>query len=866
MDTQVGDRSDIDTSKDVKADQGTKKKATKEDLRKKIRSQSDLDTQVGDRSDIDKSYVKGDPELADLADPDTHHKKLPIAKDAKDRKLQEELKEKVEYTKAVKESQKKATKEDLRKKIRSQSDLDTQVGDRSDIDKSYVKGDPELADLADPDTHHKKLPIAKDAKDRKLQEELKEKVEYTKAVKESQKKATKEDLRKKIRSQSDLDTQVGDRSDIDKSYVKADQGTKKKATKEDLRKKIRSQSDLDTQVGDRSDIDTSKDVKADQGTKKNDIVHSKVESPYDKLRKKYKDLAGSMDINSEEFKALRDQYADEVHALNKKNKPSIDTDINGRKTRTPMNVDVDIPGKKKSILKDAMDVIDITEVAETAFQAFQKGTEAGGKAIDANRDLNSSDLADIVIHLLPGVQENEASSAALKERRLNELSDSPEISKLKKKRHALRNKKREEGDPNWKTATLDSYDEYLLAQAEKKKQHALEKSLQRQERNMRIKELRSKLYSTNDLTFDERMELAGLEGEQVKDGAEDVKNMALDKFQSYVDKMQKKRQKEGRDKDEFIRDGIPMFLEMMRDGFNLINPASQIGTPVAEGFSEMSTWDERQAFASSKDDWIKKVNLEAMKVDKNTRRYVDRLNQLLSSKHICDKNIQNQIEVLLNQLRNNSEKLYNLNKFADKILTGIDSGKLKRLRNLRRSMPDVKSLKQWEEQLIKEKCKPDDVITSSDDNTGNVIAFSDDNAGYIISPPDKQESQKSDNTGPLQIIYRIEGNGLVPHYGGGSYQPSGHRDILMTLKEPATKKNIQSILNKIRDKYNGDICKMQVGAFPSGSVPPSIWKEFHVRVLRGPASDLSNVKLENRWKSKGDGPSLWELKKGKGCK
>ena len=117
-----------------------------------------------------------------------------------------------------------------------------------------------------------------------------------------------------------------------------------------------------------------------------------------------------------------------------------------------------------------------------------------------------------------------------------------------------------------------------------------------------------------------------------------------------------------------------------------------------------------------------------------------------------------------------------------------------------------------------------------------------------------------------QIIYRIEGYGFIPHWGSGSFISLGYRDKLVTLKEPATEEYIQSILDKVRDGFNVDICNSSIPANPLGSRPPAIWKVFNVVVIRGPVSDLSNVKLENTWKIEGrDGPSVSELKKGTGC-
>ncbi len=142
---------------------------------------------------------------------------------------------------------------------------------------------------------------------------------------------------------------------------------------------------------------------------------------------------------------------------------------------------------------------------------------------------------------------------------------------------------------------------------------------------------------------------------------------------------------------------------------------------------------------------------------------------------------------------------------------------------------------------------------------------------YSENKKKSSDANKTTEIGRRQIIYRIKGFGFVPHYGGGSFEPTGHYDVLVTLEEPSTndyneEEHIQSILDKLKDNHNSDICNAGAGAFPSGSRPPAIWEEFDVDILRGPASDLSGVKLEKTWKSKGsDGPSVGKLKKGMGC-
>ncbi len=351
----------------------------------------------------------------------------------------------------------------------------------------------------------------------------------------------------------------------------------------------------------------------------------------------------------------------------KKNKSvSADLDVppGGKKAVKTTGVDVDLPNSKKKVDVDVDGVIGASEVLETAGQAFQSGTKAAGDAIDENRDLNTGDAVKVVKDLTPGVREYEATKGALEKRRLE--------------------------------------------------------SLERQEK---IRQLKAK----DKLTLDEELELTHLEHEEKRNpntAAGDISAIVSDKAQSYVDKMEEKAKKEGRDKAEFLKDGVPMFGEIMKDGVNVINPINQIGTPIAEGLSEVSTWEQRQAWASHKDTITKYVNGEAVKVDKNTRRNTDKLNQLLTEGDLSDPEVQKNIDSLLAELKKDSERLDKLNAAADKSLQEVDPEKLKYLRGLKTALPDITSLEKWRDELTKEQLKKKSEVKSCPENT---VKLSDDN-------------------------------------------------------------------------------------------------------------------------------------------
>ncbi len=120
-----------------------------------------------------------------------------------------------------------------------------------------------------------------------------------------------------------------------------------------------------------------------------------------------------------------------------------------------------------------------------------------------------------------------------------------------------------------------------------------------------------------------------------------------------------------------------------------------------------------------------------------------------------------------------------------------------------------------------------------------------------------------------QIVYRIEGAGYTPHWGGGSYYKEGYAEVLVTFKEPATEANIRRIITKIKDRYITNPCDLKATPLdPGHKTSPAIWKSGpKITIIKGPTSGLSSEVNKNGWKIKSsDGPSLSKLRKESGCK
>ncbi len=202
--------------------------------------------------------------------------------------------------------------------------------------------------------------------------------------------------------------------------------------------------------------------------------------------------------------------------------------------------DVDVKSPESKRVNDADAAIDTLAAAETAAQVFQSATKAAGQAIDENRDLNASDVGEIVKDMTPGIREYEMSKAYITNRQVEALG-----------------------------------------------------------RQEKIRQLESK----ENLTLDEELELIHLKNqeEQNPDTAFGHLSGAItDAGEHYQKRMEDRKKAQGREDepDSFVKDGIPMAADMAVDGVNIVNPFNQIGTPIAEGIAEASTFDERQAWSS----------------------------------------------------------------------------------------------------------------------------------------------------------------------------------------------------------------------------------------------------------------------------
>ncbi len=344
----------------------------------------------------------------------------------------------------------------------------------------------------------------------------------------------------------------------------------------------------------------------------------------------------------------------------KKPTVTVDSDVDltpsQKKPVRMTKIDVDAPNSKKNINVDGG--IDVLDAVETAGQVFQSGTRVAGEAIDENRDLNSGDAVEVVKDLTPGVREYEATAAALENRRLE--------------------------------------------------------SLKRQER---IRQLKGK----NNLTLDEKTELNHLEHEEKRNPntvAGDASGLFTDKAQSYEDALNQRKKDQGREgeKDDFVKDGLPMAGAIVKDVADMLNPL----TPIAEGLPETYTWEQRQAWASQKDTLTKYLNSEAIKIEKNTQRNTDKLNQLLTTGDLSDPEVKKSVDALLTALKQDRDKLTKLNAAADKHLQEVDPEKLKYVRGLKDGLPDIKSLEDWRNQLTKDQAEaescPKNTVRLSDEN------------------------------------------------------------------------------------------------------------------------------------------------------
>lgn len=117
-------------------------------------------------------------------------------------------------------------------------------------------------------------------------------------------------------------------------------------------------------------------------------------------------------------------------------------------------------------------------------------------------------------------------------------------------------------------------------------------------------------------------------------------------------------------------------------------------------------------------------------------------------------------------------------------------------------------------------------------------------------------------TGPFQLIYRVTGSGLVPHYAGGSYITSGYHDVAISIEGELSEARFSQILTDARETYDTNPCEAQIPAIPGLNKTPVIWQTGpQVEFIYGPAPTGNAPPLEDTWAhEKGDGPALSELR------
>lgn len=314
-------------------------------------------------------------------------------------------------------------------------------------------------------------------------------------------------------------------------------------------------------------------------------------------------------------------------------------------------LDVDAPNSKGAA--DVGPDVDVLDAVEAAGQIYQSATNVAGEAIDQNRDLNSGDAATVAGDLTPGIREYQGAREATKD--------------------------------------------YLV-----------QKQLERLERQEQIRKLEEK----KNLTPEEEDQLHHLKSAESR--APDTNTVSgaasaliTDTMDGYIQRMRERKKAEAREgKPDNWKDGMSMAGEMASDTGNAVLNALNPLNPFAESLPETATWDERQAWASQKDMITKYLNSEATKVDKASRRNADKLNQLLTEGDLSDPEVQKSIDALLAELRRDRERLADLNGAADG-LPEVDPEKLKHLRDLQATLPDIDSMEEWRNQLLAERERAD---------------------------------------------------------------------------------------------------------------------------------------------------------------
>jgi len=350
---------------------------------------------------------------------------------------------------------------------------------------------------------------------------------------------------------------------------------------------------------------------------------------------------------------------------------------------------VNIPsGKKIKVIGGVGDVLDVAEMAAKGYKNY---ADTKGDSIDkGHKNLTTGEIGQTIWKTLPGVNEQEASKAFQENRRLESIKRQETITRLENKEN------------------LTSDEQAELSKAQIWKEYNQEDVPGTLERRKKQKQLAEKLYN-GSITSEEAEKMGQLANEELGQRLIDAKNDVREVFTSGVEGYEanmmerfnaekEKAQKDGREfreKPDFLNDALPMGWEMTKDAMHAVNPLNQIDTSLEEADIELSTHDERRAWADTKDKLTTKLNSKASEIDKRTAANTTKLTDLLSGQDLTDPEVQDSINALLVEMQQDRERLEELNDIADSKLQEVDPEKLKTLRDLEGALPDVWALAGW---------------------------------------------------------------------------------------------------------------------------------------------------------------------------
>jgi hypothetical protein len=281
----------------------------------------------------------------------------------------------------------------------------------------------------------------------------------------------------------------------------------------------------------------------------------------------------------------------------------------------------------------------VTTGVEIGGQVLERSSRQMGEIIDENRDIKLEDVKVVAEDLVPGVAGYKGSQQAL-----------------------------------------------------------LGRQVERLERQERIRQLRDK----ENRTLEEVRELIRLEHDEKNNpdtASGNATAMVKEGIAGRFADMEEQAKKEGRERPEFFRDGVPMFGRMAKDALNAVNPINQMGAPIFEGEAEASTFDERGDWAAQKAAMTDYVNQKAAWADKRTRDKVSELDRILNQEDMSNPANQQRVDALLSDIRANQDEINKLSAMADKQLGEVDADKSASLRGIARSQPDLDALRDYAKQM-----------------------------------------------------------------------------------------------------------------------------------------------------------------------